>query len=93
MGNATRKWLPLVLIAVAIGATAHLVRDLPGTVAIDLRGVLPFPLEPGADTAPRWVAIAAIPALATFVWILFQIGRTRAGLGLRHAARRRRSLT
>ena len=82
MGNATRKWLPLVLIAVAIWATAHLVRDLPGTVAIDLRGVLPFPLEPSADTAPRWVAIVAIPALATFVWILFQIGRTRAGLSL-----------
>ena len=82
MGNATRKWLPLALIVLAIAATAHLVRDLPDTVAIDLRGVLPFALEPSGDAAPRWVAVVAIPALATFVWILFQLGRTRAGLGL-----------
>src|SRR5688500_6897499 len=82
MGNATRRWLPLALIAVSIAATAILVRDLPEPVAIDLRAVLPFPLEPTADAAPRWVAVVAMPALATFVWILFALLRTRAGLGL-----------
>ena len=82
MGNATRRWLPLALIAVSIAATALLVRDLPDPVAIDLRGVLPFSLEPTADAAPRWVAVAAMPALATFIWILFGLLRTRVGLGL-----------
>ena len=82
MGNAARKWLPIVLIAVAIAAGARVMRDLPDPVAIDLRGMLPFPLEPSADTAPRWVAVVGIPLLATVVWTLFQIGRTRAGLGV-----------
>jgi uncharacterized protein len=82
MGNATRRWLPLALIVVAVAATARLVRDLPDSVAIDLRGVLPVPLEPTADTAPRWVAVVALPALATLVWILFETLRTRAALGL-----------
>jgi len=82
MANAARKWLPLGLIAVAIAATVFAVRDLPPTVAIDLRGVLPFSLEPNADAAPRWVAVVGIPLLATLVWILFQVGRSRPGLRL-----------
>ena len=82
MGNATRRWLPLALIAVVIATSAHLLRDLPDPVSIDLRGVLPFPLEPTADTAPRWVAVVAMPALATVLWILFGILRTSAALGL-----------
>jgi uncharacterized protein len=80
MANAVRKWLPLALIAGAIAATAVAVRDLPATVVIDLRGVLPFTIEPSGDTAPRWVAVVGIPLLATFVWLLFLLGRTRAGL-------------
>ena len=81
MGNAARKWLPIVLIAAAIAATARVVRGLPDPVAIDLRGILPFPLEASSDTAPRWVAVTGIPLLAALVWTLFHLGRTRAGLG------------
>ena len=82
MGNVARRWLPLALIAVVTAVTAWVVRDLPGTVAIDLRGLLPFPSEPTADTAPRWVVIAAIPALAAVIWILFAALRTRMSLRL-----------
>jgi hypothetical protein len=72
----------MVLIAGAIAATARVMRALPAAVAIDLRGILPFPLEANADIAPRWIAVIGIPLLATLVWTLFQIGRTRAALGL-----------
>ena len=80
MANDARRWLPLILIAVAIAAAGVAVRDLPPTVTIDLRGLLPFPLEPNADTAPRWVAVAGIPLLAALVWGLLRLGRTGAGL-------------
>jgi hypothetical protein len=80
MGNATRKWLPLALIVIAVAATAALVRGLSDTVSIDLRGVLPFTVEPTPDTAPRWVAIVGMPALATLVWILLEVARTRTAL-------------
>ena len=82
MGNAARRWLPLALIAVATAAAAYVTRDLHGAVTIDLRTLLPFSLEPTADTAPRWVAIVGIPALATIVWILFTALRSRVGLGI-----------
>ena len=81
MANAVRKWLPPALIVAAIAATGLVVRDLPASVALDLRGVLPFSLEPSADTAPRWVAVAGIPTLAALIWVLFQLGRSRPGLG------------
>jgi hypothetical protein len=80
MANDARKWLPLALIAAAIAVTAFVVRDLPPTVTIDLRGLLPFPLEPKADTAPRWVAILGLPAIAALVWALFTVGRRHTGL-------------
>src|SRR5574338_866074 len=85
MGNVARRWLPLVLIAVAIAATRWLVRDLPETVAIDLRGVLPVALESTPDNAPRWVAVVAMPALAAGIWALFGVLRTRAALGATRA--------
>jgi hypothetical protein len=85
MGNDVRKWLPLGLIAATTAATAYLVQDLPPTVTIDLRGLLPFPLEPKGDTAPRWVAILLMPAIAALIWGLFQLGRGRAGLRLTRA--------
>ena len=80
MGNVVRRWLPLALIAITIALTAYVIRDLPSRVSIDLRGLLPFSLEPAADTAPRWVAIVAIPTLATVVWILFAALRSRVAL-------------
>jgi hypothetical protein len=85
MGNDARKWLPLGLIVATAAATAYLVRDLPATVAIDLRGLLPFPLEPTGDTAPRWVALMGMPAIAAIVWGVFQMARGPAGLRLARA--------
>ena len=80
MGNVARKWLPLPLIAAVIAATAVVVRDLPVTVPIDLRGLLPFPTEPRPDSAPKWVAVLAMPALATLIWALFQLLGGPAGM-------------
>ena len=80
MANDVRKWAPVILIAVAVGVTSVVLRDLPTSVTIDLRGVLPFSVEPRPDTAPKWVAIFGIPAIAALVWLLFHIGSTEAGL-------------
>lgn len=79
MGNVVR-WLPLAVIAAVIAATAGIVRGLPETVNIDLRGVLPFPTEPRPDTAPKWVAVLAMPSLATVIWALFQVLGGPAGI-------------
>jgi hypothetical protein len=84
MGNDARKWLPLVMIAATVATTAFAVRNLPPTVTVDLRGLLPFSLEPGGDVGPKWVAIVGLPAIAALVWGLFQLGRGRAGLRLAH---------
>jgi uncharacterized membrane protein len=80
MGNDVRKWVPLGLIATTVAVTAFVVRDLPATVTIDLRGLLPFPLEPEADRAPRWVAVVLMPGIAAVLWTMFQVGRAAAGL-------------
>ena len=80
MANVARKWIPLALIAAAIAVTSYAVRSLPTTVTVDLRGLLPFELEPTGDTAPRWVAVVMMPLIAALVWVLLELGRTRAGL-------------
>ena len=80
MASDARRWIPLALIAAATAATGFAVRDLPPAVTLDLGGVLPFPLEETADTAPRWVVVVGVPLIAAFVWGLFRLGRTRAGL-------------
>ena len=82
MGNAARKWTPLALIVAAMGVTAFVVRDLPPTVTIDLRGLLPFEVEPRGDTAPRWVGVVLIPLIAAVMWGLLELGRSRVGLGV-----------
>ena len=82
MGNVVRRWLPLALIALVTALTAYVTRALPSPVTVDLRGLLPFSLEPTADVMPRAIVIVAMPALATAAWILFTTLRTRAALGL-----------
>ena len=82
MANDARKWIPLALIAGVTVATSVAVRDLPSMVTIDLRGLLPFELEPKGDTAPRWVAVVLMPFIALLVWGLLEVGRTRGGLRL-----------
>ena len=82
MANDARKWLPLALVAAAMAITSIAVRDLPPTVTLDLRGLLPFELEPTGDTAPRWVAVVMMPLIAALIWVLLEIGRSRFGLSL-----------
>ena len=82
MANDARKWLPLALVAAAMAVTSIAVRDLPPTVTLDLRGLLPFELEPAGDTAPRWVAVVMMPLIAALIWLLLEIGRSRVGLSL-----------
>src|SRR5688500_7543860 len=82
MANDARKWLPLALVAAAMAITTFAVRDLPPTVTLDLRGLLPFELEPTGDTAPRWVAVVMMPLIAALIWVLLEIGRSRFGLSL-----------
>jgi hypothetical protein len=82
MANDARKWIPLALIAATMAVTSFAVRDLPPTITIDLRGLLPFDLESKGDTAPRWVAVVLMPLIAALVWVLLELGRTRVGLGL-----------
>ena len=82
MANDVRKWIPLALIAAATAAGAYALRDLPPAVTLDLRGLLPFTVEPKADTAPRWVAILLVPAMATLIWALLNAGRGPAALRL-----------
>jgi hypothetical protein len=82
MANDARKWIPLALVAAAVAITSIAVRDLPTTVTLDLRGLLPFELEPSADTAPRWVAVVMMPLIAALIWVLLEIGRSRFGLSL-----------
>ena len=82
MANVARKWIPLVLIAGVMALTSVAVRDLPSTVTIDLRGLLPFDLEPAGDVAPRWVAVVLMPSIAALIWLGMVLGRSRAGLGL-----------
>jgi hypothetical protein len=82
MANDARKWIPLALVAAAMAITSIAVRDLPTTVTLDLRGLLPFELEPSADTAPRWVAVVMMPLIAALIWVLLEIGRSRFGLSL-----------
>lgn len=80
MANDVRKWLPLALIAVAMATTSFAVRDLPPTVTLDLRGLLPFEVEATGDTAPRWVAVVLMPLVAALIWLLLELARSRAGL-------------
>jgi hypothetical protein len=82
MANDARKWLPLTLVAAAMAITSIAVRDLAPTVTLDLRGLLPFALEPTGDTAPRWVAVVMMPVIAALIWVLLEIGRSRFGLSL-----------
>lgn len=85
MAPDVRKWLPPALIGLAYVATALAVRDLPATVPIDLRGLLPFQLESSADTAPRWVLIVLLPGLAAVIWALLQLLRGHVGAKLTRA--------
>lgn len=82
MANDARKWLPPALIAATMAVTGFILRDLPPIVTLDLRGLLPFALEPSADTAPRWVAIVMMPLIAALIWVLLEVGRSSVGLSL-----------
>lgn len=82
MASVDRKLFPVALIAVVTAATVVALRSAPPMVTVDLRGLLPFALEPSGDVGARWVLIVGMPLLALLVWAGFQLGRARAGLRL-----------
>jgi uncharacterized membrane protein len=79
MGNAIGKWIPPLLIVAAIVASMVLQPALPPTVVIDFDRLLPLVSEPSTETAPRWVVLYAMPALAVGLWALFRLFPTAAG--------------
>jgi len=82
MGNDARRQFPLApaLIAGTVAVTALVLRTQSSLLTIDMRGLLPFAVEPTADAAPKWVIVAGMPLMAALIWFLFQLGRGRAAL-------------
>lgn len=79
MPSVSRKWLPPVLIALAIAASAVVYPQLPAMVELRFEGLLPFPVTSSADPAPRSLAVSLMPALALMLWVAFRLAPTAAG--------------
>ena len=73
-----RRWLPGVLIAIAIVLSLAMLPRLPADVTLDLGLLLPFEVE--GESAPRaWFAFG-MPAVALVLWLFFLFVATRPGL-------------
>jgi uncharacterized protein len=79
MASANRKWLPLVLIAIATAASVAAYPSVPASVALRLDGVLPFVVSTPPREAPREFALFLLPAMALLLWAAFRAAPTAAG--------------
>src|SRR5687768_160050 len=79
MASANRRWIPPVLIAVALAASVVAYGNIPATVTLDLAGLLPFDVADDARPGPRWVAAFLIPVLALLVWAALRWATTAGG--------------
>lgn len=79
MPNVDRRWVPLVLIAVAAVASLLVYGKLPAMVDLRFEGMLPVDTTETADLVPRWLALSFIPALALVLWAAFRAATTAAG--------------
>lgn len=79
MPSVDRKWLPLVLIGLAVVASLLTYRWLPPMLDLRLEGMLPFETSETASPVPRWLALSSIPALALVLWAAFRAAPTAAG--------------
>jgi hypothetical protein len=79
MASVDRKWVPLVLIGLAVVASLLAYRWLPPIVELRLGGLLPFDTGDASDPVPRWLALSLIPAIALVVWAAFRAAPTARG--------------
>ena len=78
MPRVDRKWIPLVLIGLAVVASLLAYGWLPPVVTLRLDGLLPFDTN-SSDPVPRWLALSLIPAIALVVWAAFRVAPTARG--------------
>ena len=79
MASVDRKWMPLVLIGLAVVASLLAYRWLPPIVELRLDALLPFDTGGAHDPVPRWLALSLVPALALVVWAGFRAAPTARG--------------
>ncbi len=79
MASVDRKWIPLVLIGLAVVASLLAYGWVPSIVELRLDGLLPFDTNEPADPVPRWLALSLMPAIALAVWASFRAAPTPTG--------------
>lgn len=79
MASVDRKWLPLVLIAAAVVASALAYGNVPASMNARFEGLLPFDVPNEDETLPRWLALFLMPAVALLVWVAFRMAPTLSG--------------
>ena len=79
MASVDRKWVPLVLIGLAVVASLLAYRWMPPIVELRLGGLLPFDTGDASDPVPRWLALSLVPAIALVVWAGFRAAPTAHG--------------
>ena len=79
MASVDRKWVPLVLIGLAVVASLLAYRWMPPIVELRLNRLLPFDTGDASDPVPRWLALSLVPALALVVWAGFRAAPTVRG--------------
>ena len=80
MASVDRKWLPPALIAAAGAASAGVYGRVPALVDLRIDTLLPFPVTPPPEPAPRWLVLSLMPALGLVLWLAFRWAATPAGL-------------
>jgi hypothetical protein len=79
MPGVDRKWVPMMLIGLAIVASLLAYGRLPEMVDLRLEGLLPFDTAESASLVPRGLALSGVPLLALVLWAAFRAAPTAAG--------------
>lgn len=79
MASVDRKWLPPVLIAAAVVASALVYGSVPAIVNPRFDGLLPFAVPNENEAMPRWFALFLMPAVTLLVWAVFRLAPTVTG--------------
>lgn len=79
MPSVDRKWIPLVLLGLAVVASLLAYGWLPSTVYVRFEGLLPFDTGQASDPMPRWLALSLVPAVTLIVWASFRAAPTATG--------------
>ena len=79
MATVDRRWMPLVLIGLAVVASLIAYQWVPPIVDLRLDGLLPFDTGGARDPVPRWLALSLLPAMALIIWAAFRAAPTAHG--------------